>query len=141
MTAKTNWPSTCPDEFCDDIFPSSPSKRLVAAYRAYLAQKSGVNTLLVCTQIQNDHKIPDLLQIALENKWPTDINFDCVTNRIEKRRDEISGLLTNEIVISVSAAWKTFIQMLSSHSIPLVKFNGLGAQAKFTIVGPVTHCG
>ena len=123
------------------MFPSLPSKRLAAAYRTYLAQKTHFNAFLVCIQIQNDQKLPDLHQAALKNKWPIEIDFKGVANRIRKHRDEISGLLSNEIVISVSAVWKTFIRTLASHAVPLSKFNGLSDQKKFSLVGTVAHCG
>lgn len=114
---------------------------MAAAYRAYLVQQTPFNAFLVCIQIQNDQKLPDLRQVALTNKWPIDIDFEDVVLRIGKRHDEISGLLTNEIVISVSAAWVSFIRTLASQSISLSKFNGLSDQKKFSAVGPVAHCG
>ncbi len=103
MIPESDWPSTCPDEFCGDLFPSSLSKRLVAAYRAYCSQQMAITTLSVCLQIRTDQKLPDLHQVALKNKWPIDIDFDDVVNHIANHLDEFSGLFTNEIVISVSA--------------------------------------
>ena len=141
MTPESDWPSTCPDEFCGDLFPSSPSKRLVAAYRAYRFQQTAITTLSVCLQIRTDQKLPDLHQVALKNKWPIDIDFDDVAKRIGNHRDEFSGFFTNEIVISVSAAWKSFIQGLANHRTPLSKFKSLTDQQKFSIIGPISHCG
>jgi hypothetical protein len=97
--------------------------------------------LLVCIQIQNDQKLPDLQKVAIKNRWPTDIDFHSLAKRIEKHRGEFSGLFTNEIVISVSAAWKTVIRTLASHNITFSKFNGFDDQKKFLILHPVAHGG
>jgi len=140
VTPESDWLSTCPDE-CGDLFPSSSSKRLVAIYRAYCSQQTAITMLLVCLQIRTDQKLPDLHQVALKNKWPIDINFDNVVNRIGNHHDEFSGLFTNEIVISVSAAWKSFIQGLANRRTPLSKFRNLTDQQKFSTIGPISHCG
>jgi len=103
VTPESDWPSICPDE-CGDLFPSSLSKNLVAAYRAYCSQQTAITTLSVCLQIRTDQKLPDLRQVALKNKWPIDINFNNVVNCIGNHRDEFLGLFTNEIMISASAA-------------------------------------
>ena len=126
---------------CEDLFPSLPSKRLVLAYNNYVARKTSLNTVLVCIQIQNDAKIPNIRKSALTNKWPIEIDFGSVANRVKRRRDEILGLFTNEIVISSSEAWKMFYRTLAEHLISLSKFKDLSDQRKFSIVCDVTHCG
>jgi hypothetical protein len=136
-----DWPSVCPDECCDDVFPPFPSERLAVIYKTYLAHKTHFNALLVCVQIQNDQKLPELRQVALKNKWPIDIDFKSLANRIKNHHGEFSGLFTNEIVISAAAAWKTFIRTLAGHTISLSKFDGLGDQRKFFVLHPVTHGG
>ena len=135
------WPSVCPDEICEDVFPSLPSKRLASVYNSYVAQKTSFNAILVCIQIKKDAKVPDLRNIALKNKWPIEIDFGGVANRVKERRDEILGLFTNEIVISASEAWKLFCRTLAGCSIPLSKFKDLGDQRKFSVLHDVTHCG
>ena len=140
MIPESDSPSTCPDE-CGDLFPSSPSKRLVAAYRAYHSQQMAITTLSVCLQIRTDQKLPDLCQVALKNKWPIDINFDNVVNCIGNHCDKFSGLFTNEIMISASATWKSFIQGLANHGTPLSKFRNLTDQQKFSTIDPISHCG
>jgi hypothetical protein len=136
-------PSECPDNSCEDghVFPLSPSKRLAAAYNNYLTQKTTFNAFLVCVQIHNDQKLPDLRQIAIKNKWPIEIDFKSLADRIRNHQDEISGLFTNEIVISLSAAWKTVIRTLANSSISLFKFDGLGDVKKFSVLNPVCHVG
>jgi hypothetical protein len=138
-----DWPSVCPDKSCEDdhVFPPSPSKRLATVYEKYLAQKTSFNAFLVCVQIHNDQKLPDLRQIAIKNKWPIQIDFESLADRIGHHRDEISGIFTNEIVISLSAAWKTVIRTLANSSIPLSKFDGLADASKFSILNPVSHVG
>lgn len=96
---------------CEDLFPSLPSKRLVLAYNNYVARKTSLNTVLVCIQIQNDAKIPNIRKSALTNKWPIEIDFGSVANRVKRHCDEILGLFTNKIVISSSEAWKCFIKL------------------------------
>jgi len=68
--------------------------------------------------------------------WPKAINFEAIPMQIIALKDEIRGLLTNEIILGASIAWRTFINDVTNKGgMSLAKFASSNEATRFFIAG------
>lgn len=147
------YPSRCIEEACSDKFPETPSEALVQAYRKYtnlakikrkkVDQRNAFILALysVCIAIKrNDEDLAVRIR-AEELGWPLETNFAQLPERIEKHKDEILALLNNEIVLSASMPWSTFIQALDKSTFTFHSIKGTSWTNKSIMFDPECHAG
>lgn len=134
-------PAMCPTEWCDDPFPLSPRKDLIQLQTRYMNEPSRFLALEICQLIKVYKKMPSLRNLGKANRWPHDIDFETLPDRIIGMTEEIRKVLKNEIILSCSPCWKAFICALQGHDIKFIEFSQLNAKQKFQTVGKIAHVG
>ena len=127
------------------IFPAEPDEQLASVVREYQTLlknqadsgevKGGfVVKLRVCMQITEYYK-REANRAAWKRtcKWPTNINFQSLAQRVVHHSQTLTGLIENGIVLAGSDAWKSFLTDLAHAKLPLREFAKLNVFQRLTV--------
>ena len=76
-----------------------------------------------------------LKALGEQSGWTRAINFEGIPAQIMALKDEINGLIKNEIVLSTSFAWRTFVKDVRKGGMGLAKFASSSEATRFTVAG------
>lgn len=106
----------CPEDGCTDVLPGPPSDGLRTKLEKLSSIQQGKEkgtpyflSVLICQAIKKELRYPMLRALGEHSGWPSVIDFESVPGRIMKLKNEIRGLLENEIILGTSFAWKVFV--------------------------------
>ena len=80
-------------------------------------------------------RFPVLKVLGERSGWPRAINFEGIPAQIMTLKDEINGLLKNEIILGTSFAWCTFVKDVTKSGMGLAVFASSRAATRFSAAG------
>jgi hypothetical protein len=132
----------CPEDGCEDAIQGAPSEHLESMIQKLSSIRSGKETgtplvlsLLICQAIKEEMRFPMLKALGEQSGWPRAINFEGIPAQIMALKDEINGLLKNEIILGTSFAWRTFVKDITSSGMGLAKFATSSISTRFSVAG------
>jgi hypothetical protein len=132
----------CPEDGCVDMLQGAPSEHLQTMFQKLSSIRSGkemgtplVLSLLICQAIKEEMQFPMLKALGEQSGWPTAITFEAILAQIMALKDEIMGLLKNEIILGTSFAWRTFVKDVTNHGMGLAKFASSSEATRFSVAG------
>ena len=87
----------------------------------------------ICDQIANENDAPALRQLAEKSGWPLSIDFKAIPGRLNAVAEDIKGMVTNDIILVNSVAWKLFLLILGERGVTLVQFSSCKSEQKVEI--------
>ena len=94
-----------------------------------------VLSLLIYQAIKEEMQFPMLKALGERSGWPTAINFEGIPAQIMALKDEIIGLLKNEIILDTSFTWHTFVKDVTNSRMGLAKFASSSEATRFAVAG------
>ena len=132
----------CPEDGCVDVLQGAPSERLESMFQKLSSIRNGKETgtplvlsLLICQAIKEEMRFPMLKALGERSGWPGAINFEGIPAHVMALRDEINGLLKNDIILGTSFAWRTFVKDVTNCGMGLAEFSSSREATRFSVAG------
>jgi len=133
----------CPEDGCVDVLQGAPSERLESMFQKLSCIQSGKETgtplvlsTFICQAIKEEMQFPMLKALGERSGWPRAIIFEAIPAQIIALKDEIHGLLKNEIVLGTSFSWRTFVNDVTNKGrMSLAKFAYSSEATRFSVAG------
>ena len=134
----------CPEDDCGDVLQGAPSEHLESMLQQLSSIRNGketgtplaLQTVLICLAIKEEMRLPMLKALGERSGWPKTINFEAIPAQIIALKDEIRGLLQNEIILGTSPAWRCFVNDVTNKGdMSLAKFASSDEATRFFVAG------